>query len=80
MLRPLGIAPGKAEGVVEQFGGLFRLLGEERLRLLMALDPEALADLALMTPNQRHIAPAALVDLQSIEVQADFVILTFQRC
>jgi len=79
-LRPVGIAPGKLEGVVEQFSGMFKLTGQERLVLSLTLDSEALTDLVLMTPSQRHITPAVLADLQGMKIRADFILLAFQRC
>jgi hypothetical protein len=79
-LRPVGIAPGKLEGVVEQFSGMFKLTGQERLGLSLTLDSEALTDLVLMTPSQRHITPAVLADLRGMKIRADFILLAFQRC
>lgn len=80
VLSPVGVAAGKVDTVIGQFSGLFKLSGKEYLELSMMLDSEAVVDLMLMTPNQRHIAPAQLINLPSMKIQAEFIVLQFQRC
>lgn len=78
-LNLLGIEPDKASKVIAQFRPLFNLLHEEKVRILLQLDPAQLNNLVLMTPNARHRDTQRLSQIPLTETNAEMQILLFSR-
>jgi 23S rRNA (guanine745-N1)-methyltransferase len=81
-LNLLGMETHKRRRVIDQFAGIFRLVGEHVIEYGMLLTGEELVHLIQMTPNYWHTPEEGWNDMRamgSFQARASFVILEFHR-
>ena len=77
----IGIEPDKQSQTINMFAHIFVLCGQESVGFTMELSGNDVCNLAMMTPNARHIIPEMLARLQevSMKVTASFMVLEFEK-